>query len=51
VGANSHSLQATTDHFKPQSVQVNGPPSHIRRHAAMVLWCLLSLIAAAVALP
>jgi hypothetical protein len=51
VGANSHSLQATPGHYELLSTQLNGLISDIGRHAAIVRLCLLSLIAAAVALP
>jgi hypothetical protein len=51
MGANSHSFHATPGHSQLSSVRLDGSASDIKPHAATVNGCLLSLIAAAVALP
>jgi hypothetical protein len=51
MGASSHSLQAASGHNQLLSDQLNGLMNDVRRHAATDQWCLLSLVAGAVALP
>jgi hypothetical protein len=42
VGANGDSFPATSDHGKPQSMQLSDPLGDTRRRAAMLERCLLS---------
>jgi lysophospholipase L1-like esterase len=51
LGANSPSFQATPGHRQRPLIQLISSLGDTRRHTAMVRRCLLSLIAAAVALP
>jgi hypothetical protein len=51
LGANADRLRATSSYRQPSSLQVNAIQGDSSRLPATQWWCLLSLIAAAVALP